>query len=110
MQKAIFYPEMNLSELKKEYDQILARYQEFLQAGLQLDMSRGKPSPEQLDLASGMVDAVAHTDSFIVENGSDVRNYGNLDGIAEAKKLFSECWKYLWRMLPSRQFQCEFNL
>ncbi|NLP37584.1 MAG: aminotransferase class I/II-fold pyridoxal phosphate-dependent enzyme [Firmicutes bacterium] len=90
MQKAIFYPEMNLSELKKEYDQILARYQEFLQAGLQLDMSRGKPSPEQLDLASGMVDAVAHTDSFIVENGSDVRNYGNLDGIAEAKKLFSE--------------------
>ena len=89
MQKKL-YTELNRSELEKEYNRVLALYQEFLQAGLQLDMSRGKPSPEQLDLASGMVDVVARTDSFIVENGTDVRNYGNLDGIDEAKRLFSE--------------------
>ena len=53
-------------------------------------MSRGKPSPEQLDLSMGMLDVLKSTDSMILENGMDARNYGQLEGIPEARRLFAE--------------------
>ncbi|QGQ95468.1 aminotransferase [Paenibacillus psychroresistens] len=66
------------------------KYEAFKSQNLKLDMSRGKPCVEQLDLSRGMLDSVKAEDSFKSEDGADTRNYGGLDGIPEAKKLFAE--------------------
>lgn len=73
-----------LLELKKK---LIAEYEDVKAKGLKLDMSRGKPGPDQLDLSNEMVKSFADS-GFASENGTDCRNYGILDGISEAKKLF----------------------
>ena len=85
---------MTLSEMNKEQlsafkDETLARYNDFKAQGLCLNMSRGNPCKEQLELSVGMLDVFDDGD-FMSESGIDVRNYGLLDGIPEAKKLFSD--------------------
>ena len=72
-----------LSDLKKEY----AAYQA---KKLSLDLSRGKPGAKQLDLLQGMLDCISSSSDCRTENGFDCRNYGVLDGIQEAKRLFAE--------------------
>ena len=79
------YQEMTKDELLREQESLLARYKDFQAKGLQLDMSRGKPCKEQLDLSVGMNDVKDY-----VSGGVDVRNYGILDGIASCKQLFAE--------------------
>ncbi len=71
------------SELEKDYDS-------FKNKGLKLDMSRGKPSSSQLDLSMGMMDCLSSSTSLKTEDGVDCRNYGVLDGITQAKSLFSK--------------------
>jgi DNA-binding transcriptional MocR family regulator len=71
-----------LDFLQKQYDSFLAQH-------LNLDMSRGKPAPSQLDLSSAMLNCPAVTD-FIAESGVDCRNYGGLDGLSEMKRLFAD--------------------
>lgn len=66
-----------------------ARYSAKQALALSLDMTRGKPSPEQLDLSLDMLDKVSAKD-FHTESGVDCRNYGGLDGLPDAKKLFAE--------------------
>ena len=61
--------------------------------GLRLDLSRGKPGREQLDLVNGLLDVITTGDECITESGLDCRNYGVLDGIPEAKKLFAELFE-----------------
>ena len=85
---------MNLSEMNKE--QLLSfkgetekLYNDFKEKGLCLNMSRGNPCKEQLDLSVDML-RIFDDNNFLSENGTDVRNYGLLDGIPEAKKLFSD--------------------
>lgn len=82
--------EYSKEELKKLEKDLLAEYDQYVKAGLQLDMSRGKPAPTQLDLSNGMFDIL---DGYQAENGLDLRNYGVLDGIPEMKKLFSDCFE-----------------
>lgn len=65
------------------------RYQEFRSRKLNLDMTRGKPCPEQLDLSAGLLECLSRRD-FKATDGTDCRNYGGLDGIPEAKRLFAE--------------------
>ncbi|WP_374538344.1 aminotransferase class I/II-fold pyridoxal phosphate-dependent enzyme [Chitinimonas taiwanensis] len=65
----------------------LAQYQAFKQQGLKLDMSRGKPAPEQLDLSLPLLDAV---DGYKAADGTDTRNYGGAVGLPEARALFAE--------------------
>ena len=65
------------------------RYQEFKAKGLKLDMTRGKPSSEQLDLAAGLLTNLGPSD-YKAADGTDTRNYGGLDGIAEMKAIFAE--------------------
>ena len=65
----------------------LFQYAEYMARQLKLDMSRGKPAGTQLDVTNGILDAL---ESYITEDGLDARNYGVLDGIPEAKRLFSE--------------------
>ena len=63
------------------------QYQAFKQLGLKLDMSRGKPSPEQLDLSNALLNAV---DGYKAADGTDGRNYGGTVGLPEARALFGE--------------------
>lgn len=84
------YQEMTREELLQEKAQLEAEYAKIKDLGLSLDMSRGKPSAEQLDLSMGLLDAVDSKTDVRSENGTDLRNYGGLDGIPEAKKLIAD--------------------
>jgi hypothetical protein len=75
-------------ELQEFREQLQIRYGEFKSRNITLDMTRGKPCVEQLDLAMGLFDCVDRS-HYAAEDGSDCRNYGGLDGIAEAKTLFA---------------------
>lgn len=85
----MLYTQMNKEQLVAEKEALLKQYEEFKAKGLKLDMSRGKPAPEQLDLS---IDMLLHCldGDYKSSNGIDCRNYGILDGIPEAKKLFQE--------------------
>jgi DNA-binding transcriptional MocR family regulator len=65
------------------------RYNAFQAQGLKLDMTRGKPSSEQLDLAAKLTVALSESD-YKGSDGSDARNYGGLDGLPEMKAIFAE--------------------
>ena len=82
--------ELTREELSARLDQLTEQYAGYKARGLSLDMSRGKPGPAQLDLTMDMLGCVNAEDGFKSENGWDTRNYGILDGIPEAKKLFAE--------------------
>lgn len=84
------YQEMTREELLQEKAQLEAEYAKIKDLGLSLDMSRGKPSAEQLDLSMGLLDAVDSKTDVRSENGTDLRNYGGLDGIPEAKKMIAD--------------------
>ncbi|MBR3588595.1 MAG: aminotransferase class I/II-fold pyridoxal phosphate-dependent enzyme [Clostridia bacterium] len=86
----MLYSAMSQKELLQEKEAQQKRYDDFKSQGLSLDMSRGKPSPAQLDITMEMLDAVKFEDAFKAENGFDCRNYGILDGIEECKKLFAD--------------------
>jgi len=68
---------------------IKSRYDALKAEGLAIDMTRGKPSAKQLDLSLPMLDLVGSND-YKAADGTDCRNYGGLDGLPEAKKLFAE--------------------
>lgn len=76
----------NLNALQIQLEQAYAQAKA---AGLKLNMTRGKPCPEQLDLANGLLTALSETD-YLAQDGTDCRNYGGLDGIFEARALFAD--------------------
>lgn len=84
------YAEMSTEELQELRKQLSAKYKEFQGKDLRLDMSRGKPSVEQLDLSMGMMDVLSSSDDLTCEDGTDCRNYGGLTGIREAKELIGD--------------------
>ena len=81
------YSAMKTEEQKKEQEKCLAEYRKYQELGLSLDLSRGKPSAEQLALSMGILDSLKSTSVLHTQNGTDCRNYGGLDGIEEAKDL-----------------------
>jgi len=83
------FQQCNTQKLQQFKAELQARYREFQSRNMTLDMTRGKPCAEQLDLAMGLFDCVDRS-HYAAEDGSDCRNYGGLDGIAEAKTLFAE--------------------
>ncbi len=84
------YQEMTKEELLVEKAALEKQFEEIKALNLKLDMSRGKPAAEQLDLAMDMLDVLDSKSVLKAENGMDLRNYGILDGIPEAKKLMAE--------------------
>ena len=78
-------PDPDLAGLQ---ERVAADYEAFRARGLKLDMTRGKPSPEQLDLAEGMLALPGNRD-HLAESGEDARNYGGLQGLPEARALFT---------------------
>ncbi len=81
------YVEMNKQELEQEIVKLKAEYKKYQEMELSLNMARGKPCREQLDLSMGMMDALNSDADLSCEDGTDCRNYGVLDGIHEAKVL-----------------------
>ncbi len=81
---------MSAEELSGLKDQLEKEYEDVKGKGLSLNMARGKPSSEQLDLVMDIFDVFdSHSDLF-TDSGVDARNYGDLTGIKEAKELIAE--------------------
>ncbi|MCX7711238.1 MAG: aminotransferase class I/II-fold pyridoxal phosphate-dependent enzyme [Clostridia bacterium] len=83
MEKYSALSPQQLTELKTS---LTEKYNGYKAQNLKLDMSRGKPCPEQLDLSMGLLDMK----DYKAKDGTDCRNYGGLDGIPEAKELFAK--------------------
>ncbi|MCR5250828.1 MAG: aminotransferase class I/II-fold pyridoxal phosphate-dependent enzyme [Lachnospiraceae bacterium] len=84
------YTEMSKEELEQEFKKLGEEYQKYLAMDLNLNMSRGKPCKEQLDISMGMMDVLNSQVDLRCEDGTDCRNYGCLDGIPEAKQLLGD--------------------
>lgn len=81
--------EMNRQQLSERLAALKNEYEEYKALALSLNMARGKPCKEQLELSADMLDPALLGD-FKAADGMDIRNYGGLDGIPECKALFSE--------------------
>ena len=86
----MLYNEMSRDELVSLKNKLEKEYEEIKSLGLSLDMSRGKPGADQLDLSVDMLNVIVNADDCKADNGFDCRNYGVLDGIPECKKLFAD--------------------
>lgn len=84
------YSEMNASQLSEKKAELLKEYRKYQNLGLSLNMSRGKPSPEQLDMTMALLDVLNSKSDCKDNTGIDCRNYGNLLGIPEARSLFGQ--------------------
>ena len=83
-----FY-EADMYTLVSEKEKCEKELEEIAENGLSLDLSRGKPSAEQLALSLPMLDVLDHRSILDSENGMDCRNYGGPDGIPEARRLLA---------------------
>ena len=84
------YFQMSREELIAEKNRLQMEYDSLCRKELSLDLSRGKPSKKQVDIVMPMMNCLNNIEDCFSENGMDCRNYGILDGIPEAKRLFSE--------------------
>ena len=84
------YTEMTKNELMLEYDKAKSEYNEYCDMHLTLDLSRGKPNSDQLDISLPLLSEARPREKCFSINGVDCRNYGVLDGIPEMKKLFAD--------------------
>ena len=84
------YDEMSREELQAELSELKKEYRRVQEEDLHLDMSRGKPCIEQLNLSMGMMDVLDSSSDLTCEDGTDCRNYGQLTGIEEARVLLGD--------------------
>ena len=86
----MLYKEMTKAELLALRTELMSAYEEKKGLGLNLSMARGKPSKEQLELSMPMLDVLNDNTNFVGEDKLDVRNYGVLPGIKEARRFFAD--------------------
>lgn len=84
------YREMTREELQAETLKLRAEFEQIKSLHLKLDMSRGKPSQDQLNLSNELMDVLNSDSYFLDSTGTDCRNYGVSGGIPEAKNLMGE--------------------
>ena len=84
------YRSMSKEELLSLKEDLDRQFEQTKALGLKLDMSRGKPAADQLDLSMGMMDVLYSGVDLRCETGVDCRNYGVIDGIPEAKRLLGQ--------------------
>ena len=84
------YSQMDREALLCEKSKLTAKYEDYKSKGLKLNMARGKPGAEQLAISMPMLDVLNSSSDCRADDGTDCRNYGELSGISDAKKLFSE--------------------
>ena len=84
------YLQMTKPELEAEFSSVKAEYEKLRAMHLSLDMSRGKPGFDNMDISQKMFDLVGNDTGFKNIDGIDCRNYGGLDGLTEMKKIFAD--------------------
>ncbi|MGV0719457.1 aminotransferase class I/II-fold pyridoxal phosphate-dependent enzyme [Mycolicibacterium elephantis] len=85
------FQSLGRDDLVAQHEQQQRNYAELQAKGLKLDLTRGKPSPEQLDLANGLLDLPgSRPDAFRDGDGTDTRNYGGPHGLPELRAIFGE--------------------
>ena len=84
------YANMSREELQRELDAASQEFEKLKGLGLKLNMARGKPGKDQLDMVSQGLFGVFRTPEDFVSDGVDCRNYGELNGLPAAKRLFAE--------------------
>lgn len=84
------YSQLDKEELRALKEDLEKQFEAFKERGMKLDMSRGKPSKQQLDLSLGMMDVLNSESDLTSSNGVDCRNYGELSGISDARKLLAD--------------------
>ena len=84
------YPEMTAEELTEELELLRKEYKKVQAMDMQLNMSRGIPCIDQLDLSMRMMDVLDSSSDLTCEDGTDCRNYGQLTGIEEARELLGD--------------------
>ncbi len=82
--------EKKIPQLEAMLRELQTEYKGWQEKGLRLDMSRGKPNTDQLDLCQGMLDTISSSLGAVSESGVDCRNYGLLEGIPEVRKLLAD--------------------
>ncbi len=85
----VSYKSLSRDEAAKLRAELEKTYTEYVSRGLKLDMSRGKPAPDQLDICEGLFTVISEN-ADVSDVKPDVRNYGGIDGIPEMKALFAE--------------------
>lgn len=83
------YKDLSTDEMRTLYDALEKQYEEYCALNLELNMARGKPSPEQLELSMPMLDCVNSTSDYRAADGTDCRNYGVLAGLPEARTFIA---------------------
>ena len=83
------YLQLTKEEMRSELAALMEQFEAEKAKGYDLDMSRGKPDPTQLNLSMGMLEQNPY-DLIYSRKGTDVRNYGELAGVDEAKELFAD--------------------
>ena len=89
-QETVRYDEMSREELQQELESLKKEYRKMQGLELHLDMSRGKPCIEQLDLSMGLMEVLDSSSDLTCDDGTDCRNYGQLTGIEEARVLLGD--------------------
>lgn len=84
------YQSMSRQELESLHGRLLSKYNEYKADGIKLDMARGKPDKQQLDISEEILGLITKNEQCIASDGTDCRNYGGLDGLASAKELFAD--------------------
>lgn len=84
------YQTMSTEQLESLRDELYEVYNNYVASEKKLDMARGKPSADQLDLSEGMLSLIVENKNCFSDDGMDCRNYGGLDGLASARKLFAD--------------------
>ena len=83
------YTEMTLQQRQAEYAAVKAAFEEQKALGLKLNMARGKPGTEQLDLVMDMMNVLVTPQDY-VDEGIESRNYGEVAGLPSARRLFAD--------------------
>ena len=86
------FTEMNPEQLKAARSAVEAEYNEFKAKGLDLNMARGKPTPEQILTGAGILDVLTSHSDFTSEEGFDLLNYGCLTGLSECRRLLADVY------------------
>jgi len=73
----------------ESYHTVKSRYEALKARNMMLDISRGKPGPDQLDLAGPMLNVLTQED-YLSDSGTDCRNYGGIEGIPEMRRIFAD--------------------
>ena len=84
------YKDLSKEELQVLQRELQEKFAKIKEEGISLDMSRGKPGADQLDLSLPMLDVLNSESTFKGVQGMDLRNYGILEGITEIRELFGE--------------------